>query len=322
LQEEGLNLQHKEIETININRVFKSKGKTIQALNNVSIEIPKGYIASLVGPNGAGKTTLIKILSTLMLPTSGKAYVHGFDIINETKNVRSSIGLATGGERLFYYRLTGYENLLFFASLYGLSLGEAKRKSKELLNIVGLSNFINIPYMKYSLGMQRRLALARALINDPPVLLLDEPTLGIDPISAREFRRLIKTLAQKKTVLLTSHYMSEVEELSDIVFLIKDGTILLKGSTEELKNKIGKIVELLLPLDFINDSISRFIISIRANKAFLRLPKSLIDTINGNAEIIGESDPTLEDVYAVLIGESPINQGRGVRPVGWRHWSS
>ncbi len=311
-----------EIVTINLSREFKNNKKVIKALNNINIEIPKSVTAALVGPNGAGKTTLIKILSTLMLPTSGTAYVHGFDIIKEANNVRSSIGLATGGERTFYFRLTGYENLVFFASLYGLSLKEAKSRSKELLDIVGLSDFADYPYMKYSLGMQRRLALARALINDPPILLLDEPTLGIDPISAREFRRLIKMISSKKTILLTSHYMGEIEELSDIIFLIKDGRIILKGTSQELKDRIGKIVEAIIPVTQISDKISKFVVGIRGNRAYLRLPKTLIDQIDGNSEIIGETDPTLEDVYAAIIGSGPIDKGSRVKPVRFGRWQA
>ncbi|AFZ71174.1 ABC-type multidrug transport system, ATPase component [Caldisphaera lagunensis DSM 15908] len=311
-----------EIVTINLCREFRSNKKIIKALNNINMEIPKGVTAALVGPNGAGKTTLIKILSTLMLPTSGTAYVHGFDIIKETKNVRASIGLATGGERTFYFRLTGYENLLFFASLYGLPLKDTKSKSKELLDIVGLSDFADYPYMKYSLGMQRRLALARALINDPPILLLDEPTLGIDPISAREFRRLIKMISSKKTILLTSHYMGEIEELSDIIFLIKDGKIILKGTSQELKNKIGKIIEVIVPATLVSDNLSKYVVGIRANRAYLRIPKSLIDQIDGKSEIIGETDPTLEDVYAALIGSGPIDKGTRVKPVRFGRWQA
>ncbi|WP_292319383.1 ABC transporter ATP-binding protein [Caldisphaera sp.] len=316
------NLLAKGITTINLTREFKNKGLTIKALDNINIEIPKGVVASLVGPNGAGKTTLIKILSTLMLPTRGTAYINGYDIIKDVKNVRASIGLATGGERTFYFRLTGYENLVFFASLYGLSLREAKSRSKELLDLVGLSNFANYPYMKYSLGMQRRLSLARALINDPPILLLDEPTLGVDPISAREFRRLIKTISSKKTILLTSHYMGEVEELSDIIFLIKDGKIILNGTSQELKYKLGKIVEAIVPVDQVSENISRFVVGIRANRAYLRVPKTLINLIDGNSEIIGESEPTLEDVYAAIIGSSPIDKGNRVKPMRMGRWQA
>ncbi|TRM80827.1 ABC transporter ATP-binding protein, partial [Sulfolobus sp. F3] len=230
------------IEVVNISKIFKIRRKVIKALDDVTFKIEKKSIGALVGPNGAGKTTLIKILSTLLIPTTGDAIVNGYSVTREEKKVRESIGLVTVSERLFYYRLTALENLIFFASLQNLSLSDAKKRANELLELVGLSEWANIPYMKFSTGMQRKLALARALITDPPILLLDEPTLGLDPLSARMFRDLVRRISREKTVLLTSHYMKDIEELAEKIILLKKGKVLVEGTRETLKNYLGKVV--------------------------------------------------------------------------------
>ena len=299
----------------------------VRALDKVSVKVPLGSVVALVGPNGAGKTTLIKILSTLLLPTSGSAYVMGHDVVKDVKEVRRSIGLMLTGERLFYYRLTGYENLLFFATLYDMPLAEAKARARELLEAVGLGRWGDVQYMKYSLGMQRRLALARALIHDPPVLLLDEPTLGMDPVSARELRGLIKVMARDKAVLFTSHYMGEVEGLADYIYVIKYGRIVAQGTPQELKSMVGSVLEVKARFDEIPRDLQRFVVFVRDGAAWLRVPKSMADALGDGAEIVGEDQATLEDVYAYLVGETPLEidyrsrrGGRGGWGGGWR-WS-
>ncbi|WP_062488540.1 ABC transporter ATP-binding protein [Sulfolobus acidocaldarius] len=307
------------IEVMNISKSFKFKGRVINALDNVSFKIENKSIGALVGPNGAGKTTLIKILSTLIIPSSGDALVNGYSVVKEEKKVRESIGLMTVSERLFYYRLTALENLIFFASLQNLSLSDARRRAMEMLELVGLSEWANLPYMKFSTGMQRKLALARALITDPPVLLLDEPTLGLDPLSARMFRDLVRRIGKEKTILLTSHYMKDIEELSEKTILLKKGKVLVEGDRESLKSYIGKVCE--VEVNEYPSSLGKYIIETGSNYYILRVPERELEELR-DYRVIKEEEPSLEDVYVYLIGDVEDSARfeavkRGGRGRGW-----
>ncbi|AWR93280.1 ABC transporter ATP-binding protein [Acidianus brierleyi] len=285
------------IDVIKLTKIYKLKNKQVSALSDVSFTLKSG-IGSLVGHNGAGKTTLIKILSTLVIPTSGDAFIEGHSVTREEKKVRELVGLVSVSERQFYYRLTAMENLLFFSSLQGLSITEAKKRAKEVLEMLNLSEWENVQYMKFSTGMQRKLALARALITDPPVILLDEPTLGLDPLSAREFRNVIKNF-KDKTILFSSHYLKEVEELADKIILIKRGKIICEGNAEELKSKLGKVVE--VKVREIPRGLERYAISL-VGEPVLRLPEKETEKLK-YFEDIREVEPTLDDVYAYMIGD-------------------
>lgn len=288
----------------------------IKAVDDVSFEIERNTAGALVGPNGAGKTTVIKMLSTLIIPSSGDAIVNGYSITREEKKVRESIGLVTVSERLFYYRLTALENLVFFASLQNLSLSDARRRAREVLEIVGLSEWENIPYMKFSTGMQRKLALARALIMDPPVLLLDEPTLGLDPLSARMFRDLVRRIGRDKTILLTSHYMKDIEELAEKIILLKKGKVISEGNKENLKNYLGKVIEVEVneyPL-----ALGKYVVETSTNYYILRIPEKELDELK-DYRVIKEEEPSLEDVYIFLIGDVEDSARlEAVRRGGWR----
>ncbi len=218
--------------------------KRVEALRGVSFKVEKGTVFGLLGPNGAGKTTTVKILSTLLIPDKGKAWIMGYDVLEEPEKVREIIGVSLSVERGFFWKLTGYENLKYFGMLRGLSGRELDKRIRELMDLLGLlelgadTKF----YEDFSLGMKARLSLARALLHDPPVLILDEPTLGLDPASSRHIRRLIVRLAHEegKTVLITSHNMWEVEVICDYVAIINKGKIIAMGTVPELKRMVSK----------------------------------------------------------------------------------
>ncbi len=185
------------------------------ALNNVDLKIRAGELFGLLGPNGSGKTTLIKCLSTILIPDEGRVTVNGFDVKKETSMVRASFGMVVGGERTLYWKLTARDNLMYFSSLYKMPRAHAKKRVEELLETFQLSDRADERLEDYSSGMRQKVAIARALLHDPPILLFDEPTLGLDPNFSRQLRNQIREISEKfgKTVLLTTHYMDEAEQL-------------------------------------------------------------------------------------------------------------
>ncbi len=217
------------------------KDETIFAVNHVDLTIKRGELFGLLGPNGAGKTTLVKCLSTLLLPDRGTALINGYDIVGDPVGVRESIGITTGGERTLYWKLSGRDNLRYFASLYGLSSKEADKRIDYLMEIMGLQDKQYERIEKYSTGMRQKISLCRALIHDPPVLLLDEPTLGLDPSFSRFIRSFIKkdlNQDQGKTILLTTHYMDEADQLCERIAIMNDGKIVAIDTPENLKKRI------------------------------------------------------------------------------------
>jgi ABC-2 type transport system ATP-binding protein len=227
-----------------ITRVYepRRRGSTrVVALDDVSLTIPAEEIHGLLGPNGAGKTTLVKILSTVLLPTSGTAHVLGHDVVSETHLVRPLIGIVFGGERGLYWRLTGRQNLEYWGALYKLSTRAAKKRTQELLERVGLADKADERVEEYSRGMKQRLHLARGLIGDGKVLFLDEPTTGMDPLAAREFRTLIGELrGEGRTILLATHDMAEAETVCDRVTLIDRGKIIATESPRTLGGVLSR----------------------------------------------------------------------------------
>ncbi|MGC8932696.1 MAG: ATP-binding cassette domain-containing protein [Candidatus Methanodesulfokora sp.] len=239
-------------ELVKIYRTKKGRRKEeIRALDGVSFKAEKGEIFGLLGPNGAGKTTTVKILSTILTPDSGEAFIDGKSVLKEKEDVRKVIGVTFTVEKGFYNKLTGKENLIYFGVLRGMSFSDARRRADELLDLVGLSDDKNRLFEEYSLGMRAKLAIARTLMHDPPVLILDEPTIGLDPIAARNVRNLLAELIKEgKTILLTTHNMREAEELCDKISMIDRGRIILSGTVNELKRFVGgKIVV----IDFLAD---------------------------------------------------------------------
>jgi ABC-2 type transport system ATP-binding protein len=214
----------------------------VVGLVDVSLAIPRGAIFGLLGPNGAGKTTLLKILACLILPTEGNALVEGHSVTGDDRPVRRAIGFVTADERSFYWRLSGEENLIFFARLYGLAPGSAARRVRGLLADMELGEVAGRQFMSYSSGMKQRLAICRALLHDPPILCLDEPTRSLDPIAAKHLRRfIVRRLHQEggKTIVLATHNLHEAEEMCDSLAVLDRGRVARAGRLEELTARPG-----------------------------------------------------------------------------------
>jgi ABC-2 type transport system ATP-binding protein len=211
------------------------------AVDGVSLQIERGEIFGLLGPNGAGKSTTIRMLCTLLEPTSGTAHVNGFDVVKQANQVRQSLGTVLAGERSIYWKLTGRENLEYFAALYHIPPMVAKQRVDELIERMELKERANELVEKYSTGMRQRVAISKALLARPPILLLDEPTLGLDPQAARNLRELILQLkSEGHTILLTTHYMEEADQLSDRIGIIDTGKIIALDTPERLKKRIDQ----------------------------------------------------------------------------------
>ena len=228
------------ISLLRLKKLLKRKFKApVEAVRDVSFQVREGEIFGLIGPNGAGKTTLTKIIATLIQPTNGNVTVKGYDSVRDDEEVRRHVGLAGAEERSFYWRLTAEQNLMFFARLHGMSGANAARRITELMRMLQLENDARRRFAELSTGNKQRLAVARAMLVDPPVLLLDEPTRSLDPLAAAHMRTTIKSLAQdsakRVTVFLTSHNLAEVEELCDRVAIISRGQIRALDTPQNLR---------------------------------------------------------------------------------------
>jgi ABC-2 type transport system ATP-binding protein len=222
--------------------VFKHKVKEVVAISDISFEIGSGELFGLLGPNGAGKTTTVKVLATLLIPTAGTASVAGFDVVRQANEVRKRIGFIFGGERGLYWRLSGYDNLRYFASLYHVDPEVSNERIPKLIEMVGLKDRASERVEGYSRGMMQRLHVARTLLHDPEILFLDEPTIGLDPVGAREFRQVILNLqSEKKTILLTTHYMFEADMLCQRIAVINKGKIIALDTPQGLKNHVADL---------------------------------------------------------------------------------
>jgi ABC-2 type transport system ATP-binding protein len=219
--------------------LFRKVRKEVVAVAGVDFSVPKGEIFGLLGPNGAGKTTTIKMLCTLITPSAGDAFINGFSIAKDQQRVRENLGVMLTGERTLYWKLTGEENLEYFAALYHLDPPSAKERIHDLLKLVGLNERQDTLVENYSTGMRIRLSFAKALLNDAPVLLFDEPTASLDPQSSHLIRDIIRDLKREgHAVILTTHNMEEADLLSDRVAIIDHGKIVMLDSPSELKQKV------------------------------------------------------------------------------------
>jgi ABC-2 type transport system ATP-binding protein len=300
------------------------------AVDGVSLEIAQGELFGILGQNGAGKTTLIKMLCTALLPSSGSASVAGYDVVREARRVRAAIGLVSGEERSFYWRLTGRQNLEFFAALYHVSPSDVRRRIEQLLQGVGLTNDADRPFRTYSTGMRQKLAIARGLLNEPQVLFMDEPTRSLDPISAQGVRRFVADYIIGElgsTVILATHSMAEAEELCDRVALIRTGRIVAQGSVDQLRQTLhyGVHRELRLrhmPPD-LPDALRRIpgvlslqvareeglhVLDLAMSAEGALLAAVLRETIESGADVYDcvTRQVSLEEIYLHTLGDAPV----------------
>jgi len=229
------------VETHELGREFNSKGISIPALENVNLEVNEGEVFGLLGPNGAGKTTLIRILSTLLLPTSGTATIAGYDVASETEKIRPLINMASGAERAGYEFITARQNMWFFSQLYGISNEDFKQRVSTLSSQLELNAYLDKKVYALSTGYRQRMTIARAFINDPRVVFMDEPTIALDVMTARRIREFLASEARdsKRTIFLATHNMAETEAICNRVAIIDKGKILVCETPENLKRNYG-----------------------------------------------------------------------------------
>lgn len=303
--------------------VFRQSRVQREALRGVSFEVQRGELFGLLGPNGAGKTTLVKILATVLVPTSGSALVFGHDVVTATAEVRRRIGLVFGGERGLYTTISGRDVLEFWATLYQLSSRETRTRSEELLELVGLHERADEKVWTYSRGMKQRLHLARGLLQRPELLLLDEPTIGLDPVASREMRQIVRRLRDEgTTVFLTTHYMAEAEELCDRVAFINEGRTplierprvltRLAAEVRQIEAEVAvagheEVLRQLRSVSGVSDvtagppSDGVVTVTLRTDQAAYSQSLGLLAAVG--ASRVTTREPTLEDVYVRLLGE-------------------
>jgi ABC-2 type transport system ATP-binding protein len=304
--------------------VFRRKVKEVLAVDGIDFSVKQGELFGLLGPNGAGKTTTVKMLTTVLTPTDGQARVLGYDVVNEASEIRPRIGFIFGGERGLYWRLSGYDNLVYFANLYHLPSDVQKQRIPYLLELVGLGDRGDEKVQGYSRGMKQRLHIARALLHDPQVLFLDEPTMGLDPVGARELRHAIRNLlAEEKTILLTTHYMFEADALCHRVAVINQGKLVALDAPAELKRHVQdlSVVEVGvfgIPRQAVEriralDGVGIVSVENRDQKQVLRVQSNdgaatvapVVSTLEEMGLRVGNvavREPTLEDAYVRLVG--------------------
>jgi ABC-2 type transport system ATP-binding protein len=306
--------------------IIRRKKKEIVALDGVDLSIQSGELFGLLGPNGAGKTTITRILATVLLPTSGTAQVLGLDVVKNAKEIRPHIGIVFGGDRGLYWRLSGRDNLEYFATLYGIRQDKARKRIQELLEMVGLEDRANERVEGYSRGMKQRLHIARGLLHDPELLFLDEPTVGLDPVAAREQRKVISDLKNAgKTIFLTSHYMFEIDALCDRVAILNKGKIIIVDTPSSLKNLVADLEIVEIECFGVTESS---IENLRKHPAVVAVNVELHEQTQllqiqapAGTELVQEflkllndvqikkvvtRQPTLEDAYVKLVGQDSI----------------
>jgi len=318
------------VETESLTRVFnpkkKKEGKSVTALDSVDLRIERGELFGLLGPNGAGKTTLLKILSTLLLPTPGKAYVAGFDVEKDFQEVRKRINMVSGGEISGYGLLTVRENLWMFTQFYGMKSAVAFKQIDTMLELFGMVDKKNEKVRTLSTGMRQKMNVIRGFVTDPDILFLDEPTLGLDVNASRVIRDYIVEWVEKKpdkTVLLTTHYMAEADQLCDRIAIIDDGKILACDAPDTLKRLVKTSTMLKIDVTLLNNKsvlgeipgVEKFTYTddpasnLTSLKFVLQDESAVSDIVSeivhSGAKILAlrKTEPTLEDVFIKMVGK-------------------
>jgi ABC-2 type transport system ATP-binding protein len=336
------------IDVRGVRRVYKAKPKPVVALDGVDLQVEPGELFGLLGPNGAGKTTLIKILTTLLLPTDGMARVFGFDVARQTAEIRRIMNIVSGGEQSGYGLLQVREQLWMFSQFYGLPVRDGWKRTDQLIEAVGLTEQVHQKISSLSTGQRQKLSFARGLMNDPWILFLDEPTLGLDVSAARSVRDLVRewqATVPGRTILLTSHYMAEVEELCARIAIVDRGRILAIGSPAELKRRVQRESIFRLELDSLDagpHALARLpgVLSAviptdsdagaRSDRQTVLVNLALRDdsALGGVVSALGgldarilsvqKSEPSLEDVFVELVGRGfgESEQRNGEHPAG------
>jgi len=308
---------------------FHRNHRTVTAVDHLSLEIRRGETFGLLGRNGAGKTTLVKVLCTLLPPDEGTAIVNGFDVVKQQMQVKRSIGtIFSVGERGFFWRLTGYGNLEFYAAINNVPRHSRKERIMEVLDLVGMKGNAFQLFQKYSGGMKRKLALARALLADPPILLLDEPTTGLDVVSSRTIREFIRddlSRKQGKTVLYTTHYIEDASQICDRIAIMQKGRLIALDTPNALralakKNEVSDVIVKNMSKTQINAlkgmygvaSLAADVQDAMLGQTRLRLRLENVDTLpeifdfffKEKIKIVNfkQEEPTLEDAFIELTG--------------------
>lgn len=315
------------IEASNLVKTYQAGKTTVTALNNLSLEIPQGTVQALLGPNGAGKTTTVKVLTTLITPDSGSASIDGVDVVAHPESIRRMIGVS-GQYAAVDENLTGFENLDMVGRLYHLSPAQSKARARELIDMFDLVEAGDRVVKGFSGGMRRRIDLAGALVVNPPVLFLDEPTTGLDPRSRLALWGVIKTLVgQGTTVLLTTQYLEEADQLADNIAVIDEGRVIAQGTSDELKLLVGgqrvevtvhdvadiekarSVLARHVTGDITSGADSRTLVGPVENAA-KTLQKVLKDLADAGVELndAGMRRPTLDDVFLQLTGHAALQE--------------
>jgi ABC-2 type transport system ATP-binding protein len=314
------------VETRDLGRVYKTRNETVTALSSVDLKVREGELYGVLGPNGAGKTTLIKILVTLLLPSSGTAKVDGLDVVREFRKLRPRISIVSGGENAGYGLLQVREQLWMFSQFYGINSKVAYSRIDELLERLGLASVAKRQISGLSSGMRQKMNLVRGLMTDPRVLFLDEPTVALDVGAARDLRdEVSRWMAEDptRTVILTTHYMQEADDLCDRIAIVNHGRIVIEGTPQSLKLEVQRDVVIDLQLELgvpvldrlrevagvgaasvrEEDGVDRFSLLL-ADDAVLTNVISAVERSGRRVAGLAKREPTLEDAFVKLVGRS------------------